>query len=115
MRNAQTRNSVYITFVINLQDIAPKIFLDVRAPVQVDSQQGLLDGVKVSNQLKQINAKLDANIVSHQNVMQIVQHLSQVIVGMNERMENMERLLDLLLENQQVILQLHMELLLYDG
>ena len=45
--------------------------------------------------------------------MQIVQYLSQAIEDINERMESMEKLLDLSLENRQVILQLHMELLLH--
>ena len=60
-----------------------------------------------------MNTKLDANTASHQNAMHMVQQLSQVIVSMSERMENMERLLHLLLENQQVILQMHMMLLLH--
>ena len=80
---------------------------DVQKLVQVDSQQSLIDSVYVSAQLKQTNTKLDANTVSHQNAMHMVQQLSQVIVNMNKRMENMERLMHLLLENQQVILQLH--------
>ena len=87
--------------------------LDVREPVQVDSQQSLIDSVYVSTQLKQMNTKLDANTASHRNAMQMVQQLSQVIVSMSERMENMEKLLHLLLENQQVMLQMHMMLLLH--
>ena len=67
-------------------------------------QHQLIDNVYLSSQIKQMNIKLDANLASQQNTMEIVGNLSLAIADMQEKMDEMEQLLNSAIDNQEVII-----------
>ena len=63
-----------------------------------------IDSVYLSSQIKQMNIMLDVNSASQQNTMEQVDLLSGVVAHMEEKMNDMQRLLHLAISNQEMVM-----------
>ena len=82
-----------------MQEKMSKVILE---PEDDHSQHS--DSVYLSSQIKQMNIMLDASSTSQQNTMEQVNMLSGVVAGMEEKMNDMQKLLRSAISNQETVI-----------